>query len=237
MNPATLAEALSIATLAKGAARSDKVEVAICPSFVHIQAISTKIGDGVILGCQDLSAESAGSHMGEVSAAMLKDLGVSLAIIGHSERRKKGETSATVSKKTLQALEFGITPVVCVGEESRDPEGGSHFEFIKNQLKESLEGLAKNSLSQLIIAYEPVWAIGAAAAMNPADVHETAIFIRKTLTDLFGQSYIRKTRVIYGGAVDATNAHDLIEQGQVDGFLVGRASLNDSFGKIVNAAE
>lgn len=240
MNPATLAEAKEIANASRLAATKIKnTEIVICPPFIYLQACSNGAGsDNFHLGAQNLAALPAGLQTGEVSAAMLKDLGVKYSIVGHSERRAKGETDEIVAQKLAQALEAGITPIVCIGEKNRDDENGSHFDFLKEQLKNSLGEVAKKYVSDLIIAYEPIWAIGALAAMNPDQIYETMLFIKKTLADLFGQDYSKKTRIIYGGSANATNAADIVRLGQVDGLLPGRESLSKSgFGELLRAVD
>lgn len=240
MNPLTLSEAVVLAESYKtAAAKLSKTEVVICPPYIFLEPCAKILKSSDLnLGCQDLSTEPAGSQTGEVSATMLKGLGVEYAILGHSERRGKGETSEMVRQKVAQALEAGISPIVCVGELARDDENGSHFELIRNQLRDSLGQIAKKSLSSLVIAYEPVWAIGALQAMDPGQICETALFVRKTLADLFGQDYGKKVRVVYGGSVNSTNAAEIVSAGQVDGLLVGRESLSKSgFGELMRCVD
>ncbi len=156
---------------------------------------------------------------------MLKDIGVTHIIVGHSERRAGGETDEIVAKKTQAVLEIGIHPIVCVGEKERDAHG-LYLETLKDQIKNSLANAPKKLINQLIIAYEPIWAIGAKEAMDPSIVHEMSLFIKKVLSDIYGHDNAINTPILYGGSVNFRNASDIIEKGQVDGLLIGRESVN-----------
>ncbi len=145
-------------------------------------------------------------------------------IIGHSERRKMGETDEDVNKKVLLALKAKLTPIVCIGETTRDEEG-KYLGFIKEQIEKALAGVQKNSLNKIIIAYEPVWAIGASTAMEAPDIHEMTIYIKKTLIDLYKMKSV-SVAILYGGAVDPANAQGILTDGEADGLLVGRQSLD-----------
>lgn len=208
----------------------------LCPPFVFISDLG-KGEQPFAKGAQDVSMFESGSHTGEISAEMLGDSGVEYTIVGHSERRKMGETDAMVAGK-VRALHFaGVTAVMCVGEDNRD-SGGQYLDTLKNQIKHSLAGIEKKNLSYLVVAYEPVWAIGATQAMSPADVHETAIFIRKVLADIFGQDYVTKIPILYGGSVNFRNAGEIVGEGHVDGLLVGRESINpDGFNEILKVVD
>jgi triosephosphate isomerase len=219
----------------KKAALFPQVEVVIAAPYVFIPLLSKSLGK-VLLGAQDVSNETSGSYTGEVAAAMLASLGVSFAIIGHSERRARGETNALIADKVARAHEARITAVLCVGEETRDANG-DYLEFLKNQLRESLSKVAKKNLGKLVIAYEPVWAIGKSYgdAMKGPDVLQVVIFIKKTLADLYGKEESAKVLIIYGGSVAPVNAEDILVEGGVDGFLPGRQSLEaNGFGEIVS---
>ncbi len=227
MNPAGFEDAKRIARRTRAvAARLAHAEAVVCPPFPFIAAaISRNPGANFHIGAQSVSIEDGGAHTGEVSAAMLRSLGAEYAIAGHSEARASGETDSIVSKKIARILDSGMTAVVCVGEKARDENGG-HFEFLKNQIKGSFEGIAEDKAKRVIIAYEPVWAVGAKEAMATADINEMAIFVKKTFADLFGAEAGLKLKVLYGGAVNFRNAGEIIRTGRVDGLLVGRESVN-----------
>lgn len=232
MNPVSRDEAKRIAKVVRTSAFGlTKTDVVMCPPFTYIDSVipsrSNEIGErGVYYGAQDVFTEIQGSYTGEVSAEMLKDIGCSYVIVGHSERRKMGETNAMVGAKTGAVLRAGMKPIVCVGEDIRDSQGG-YLEIVSSQIKASLEAVTDKRLAaKLVIAYEPIWAIGAKEAMTPASVQEMAIFIKKILADLYSQETAEMVPILYGGAVNARNAHDIVVQGQVDGLLVGRESVN-----------
>ncbi len=176
-------------------------------------------------GAQTVSSATEGAHTGEVSALMLKDIRASFAIVGHSERRAAGESDTQIAAALRATVVAGLTGVLCVGETQRD-QGGEHFETIVEQLTAALASFPSQGVSKLIIAYEPVWAIGktAADAMKPGDLQEMTIFIRKTLTALLDREAARKIPILYGGSVEGSNARSLLEGGYISGFLVGHAS-------------
>lgn len=236
MNPPTLKKARELARkISIGVSSVRGVETIIAPPFVYIDALS-KI-KGVKLGAQDAFWEKKGAYTGEISAPMLKNLGVKYIIVGHSERRHfLGETDEMVARKTRLALEEKLTPVVCVGEHSRTDN--SFHAFVKNQLLASLQSVPRREADGLVVVYEPVWAISSkgGAADDPKDILEMAIFVRKILHDAFGKKQASQIRVLYGGSVDGDNAEELAKQSGVDGFLVGGASLRPKeFVRIVRA--
>ncbi len=235
MNPQSIEEARKIFKGIKRIVGNVKnVDVVVCPPFTHIQVLSKASGN-VFVGAQDVFWEENGSFTGEVSVQMLTDIGCSYVIVGHSERRAMGETNEMVSKKVESALGKGLKVVLCVGEKERDPNG-EYLEFLKNQIKESLSLTQKRFLPNVVVAYEPIWAIGKnySNAMNGNSMQEISIFIKKTLADLYGKDESEKTLILYGGSVAPINAEELITYGQVDGFLVGRQSLEaGSFGDII----
>jgi triosephosphate isomerase len=178
------------------------------------------------LGSQSASVElDRGAFTGEISATILKDIGVEYVIIGHSEQRARGESDETVSRKTQAVLSAGLIPIVCVGETIRD-EAGAYLETLKNQIKNSLLGLAPKYAKEIVLAYEPVWAIGATEPMKNEDIHESSIFVKKVFSDIFSPEAGVKVKVLYGGSVNFRNAPDIISIGKVDGLLVGRESVN-----------
>jgi triosephosphate isomerase len=191
------------------------------------------------VGAQTLSSHKDGAHTGEVSGAMLKGAGAQFSIVGHSERREAGESESVVRAELEQAIDAGLAPMLCIGERSRD-EGGEQFSTIERQIISALKDIPKNTLKKLIIAYEPVWAIGKRAedAMKPADLEEMVIFIRKVLAELLDRTEALKVPILYGGSVDAQNAQALVKEGGANGFLVGRASASlDSFLAIIAACK
>lgn len=228
MNPSSLDEAKDLANKVRLMSQDLKnIETVIAPPYVFIA--STRSVDKVknfSIGAQSVSEDLEGAHTGEVSAKMLKDIGVEYVIVGHSEPRARGETDEVVSKKILAVLEAGLIPVVCIGEKSRDPETGAHFDFLKEQIKQTFANVAKKYAKDIVIAYEPIWAIGATEPMVPDQIFETTIFIRKIFSDLFDPKVAKRMPVLYGGSVNFKNAGEIITVGKVDGLLVGRESVN-----------
>ena len=225
MNPDSSEEAKRIIKEVKKAASNlTKTDVVACPPFVFAHLVLGRSGS-VALGAQDVFAEERGSHTGEVSALMLRDIGAEYVIIGHSERRAMGETDEVVARKVDAAVAAGLTAVVCVGEHIHDAQG-AYLEPLKEQIRASLAKVTKKYVKNIVMAYEPIWAIGAKDAMDPAVVQEMMIFIRKVLSDMYGQSEVASLPILYGGSVNFRNAGDILEKGDVDGFLVGRESVN-----------
>ena len=228
MNPATSVEAKKLARKFKRAAVTlEHTEVVICPPLPFITICSSrKKVSHFHMGAQVASTqEESGPHTGEVGAHMLRDIGVEYVIVGHSEQRKRGDTDLLVAARLKAVLGQGMTPILCVGEATRD-ESGAYLEALKNQIKASCGDLLKSSAKSIIVAYEPIWAIGAAEAMKAEDVDETSLFIKKVFADLYGADMGLKVTVLYGGSVTFRNAPDIIAIGKVDGLLVGRESVN-----------
>ena len=235
MNPTRLEDARHIvAAYKKVSARLEHTSIVACPPFVYIPLVSplknkmkrgTKSSAKIIAGAQDVFFENEGSFTGEVSPKMLRDLGVHYVIIGHSERRKMGETDEVVSKKAIATLSAGLCPIICIGEAVRDVDG-AYLGAIKEQIKKSLADIPKSAGSKIIIAYEPIWAIGAKEAMKPEQIRETALFIKKVIADIFGRETALDLPILYGGSVNWRNASDIIRIGGVQGLLVGRESVN-----------
>ncbi len=227
MNPATLSEARSIySKIKKSASLYKKVDTVICPPTLYLSSLQKSSETSVALGVQNVSLQEAvGSHTGSTSPLMVKNAGAEYVIIGHSERRANGETDEVINKKILSVLSSGLKVIFCVGERERSHDG--HFlEFVKNQIHTGLQGVSKKALPNVLIAYEPVWAIGAENAILPRDLHQMKIYIKKMLSEFFGPSMVVKIPVIYGGTVNPENAELLLLAGEIDGFLVGRESLN-----------
>ncbi len=213
-------------------------DIAIAPVFVHLKTLAERLeGSNIKIAAQNCSTETKHSaHTGEVAADMLKDVGVSYVIIGHSERRQYyGETNEMINKKTKAALAAGLKAIVCVGETLSEREEGSLFEVVEEQLKLGLEGLTKNDMERIIIAYEPVWAIGTGQTATPDQAQQMHKFIRKCLTETHGKEVAENVRVLYGGSVKPENIKDLMRESDIDGALVGGASLEAfTFAQIIN---
>ena len=229
MNPSTLDEAKRIARKIRSAAgRLGHAETVICPPFPFMSiGVSKKKFPNFRLGAQSASYEEGGPHTGEVGAAMLRSLGTDYVIVGHSEERAAGDTDDVISRRAQAVLSFGMMAVVCVGEKTRD-ENGAYLDGLKNQIKKSLAGIMPAQAKNIVIAYEPVWAIGAKEAMLPAQIYETSLFVKKVFSDIFGASSAMKVKVLYGGSVNFRNAPDIMKIGKVDGLLVGRESVNNA---------
>ncbi len=227
MNPGTLAEAKKIAAKIKHMAPDlTNSETVIAPPFPFIASCSPrKPVKNFRMGAQSVSYEEGGPHTGEVGAAMLRDIGVEYVIVGHSEERKAGDSDGIVSKRLKAVLESRLIPIVCVGEAVRD-ENGAYLETLKSQIKNTFADVPAKSAGRIVIAYEPVWAIGAKEAMKPEDIHEMSIFVKKIFADLFGSEAGLRVSVLYGGSVNYLNAPDIMTIGAVDGLLVGRESVN-----------
>lgn len=213
--------------------------IAVAPPFVYLDAVCTTLSNTktVAFAAQDAFYEKPGAYTGEIALPMLKDFGVSYIILGHSERRALGETDEQVNKKLTVAVKDGFTGVVCVGERERDT-AGHYLSLIEEQVRQALKGIGKAKLGHVVIAYEPIWAIGTGLNATPADALEVKLFIERILTDLYGRAYAARVRILYGGSVHAKNAKELYDGSAVDGFLVGGASLKaDEFADIIRATK
>lgn len=208
----------------------DKVDVTVIPPFTDLRSVQTLVdGDKLRLtyGAQDVSQHDSGAYTGEISGAFLAKLGVTFAVVGHSERRTyHHEDDALVAAKAAAALKHGLTPIVCIGEQLEVREAGDHVEFNVNSLRGSLAGLSADQISQVVIAYEPVWAIGTGRVASAADAQEVCAAIRKELGALASAEVAAGVRVLYGGSVNAKNVGEIVGQADVDGALVGGASLD-----------
>lgn len=220
------------------------VEVIVCPPYLYVEMAHDLCSDEddatqvyYSVGVQDVSEHDKGAHTGEVSAAMLSSMDVEYCIVGHSERRRYfGETDAQVARKVEQLLQNEITPIVCCGEQAEDREAGKQFEVIGRQLKEGLFNLKPLDFSRLIIAYEPVWAIGTGKTATPEQAQEIHAWIRNQIQEQYGKEIARVIPILYGGSCNAKTAKDLFAQPDIDGGLIGGASLNaDDFIAIVNS--
>ena len=212
-------------------------DVVVCVPYVNIPAAIRAFKDmRVSVGAENVFYEKSGAYTGEVSADMLKDLGVKYVIIGHSERRQYfGETNETVNKRAAAALEAKLKPIICVGETLAEREEGRTEEVLFTQLVESLKGFRSKDFDRIIVAYEPVWAIGTGRTASPEDANKSIGFIRKVLYTKFSAVIGEKTRILYGGSMNASNASALMAQEEIDGGLIGGASLSaEEFSKVVH---
>lgn len=210
-------------------------DVVVCVPAIDIPAVSEALkGTNIRLGAENVHFAEKGAYTGEISAAMLKEYGVEYVIIGHSERRQYfGETDETVNKRTLTALTAGLTPIVCVGETLEERETGKTENVLHRQLEKGLKGV--EDITKLVVAYEPVWAIGTGKTATAAQANETIGYIRKTLGELFCEKCAAKVRIQYGGSMNAGNCKELMAQEEIDGGLIGGASLKaPDFSAIVN---
>ena len=240
MNPATIGQARKLFLDTRRAIGRRKLEtqIAIAPPFPFLSEMRRlSPSQRIELAAQDVFFESIGAYTGEVSLPMLKSVGVTAVIVGHSERRAAGETDEEIYKDIQAIFKSGVTAIVCVGEKVRDSHG-NYFGVVEAQLRSALRDVPKTKLRQLVIAYEPVWAIGTGKHATPEDVYEMKLFIQKIIADVFGRPALAKVRILYGGSVNKKNAQDLLAVGGVDGFLVGGASLKPKeFASIIHIAE
>jgi triosephosphate isomerase len=217
------------------------IEIVIIPAFTAIPALvsaSEKV-PAVRIGAQNMHWEKSGAFTGEVSAAMLRALYVRYVIVGHSERRSLfGETDEIVNRKVRAALDAGLRPIFCVGEALHERENGKVEEVLRRQTRKGLENVSEKDLSEIVVAYEPCWAIGTGLSATPAEAETTHAFIRSILAELFGAATADRVRIQYGGSVKPENAEDLMRQKNIDGALIGGASLDPrSFARIIWRAE
>lgn len=218
------------------------VQITLCAPFVFISDLRRSYrGKAINFGAQDVSAHERGAHTGEVSVGMLQSVGARAAIVGHSERRASGESDALVAQKLLQTLRGGLVAILCIGEQERD-ERGEYLQVIRQQLQSALSSVSPLDLElgKLTIAYEPVWAIGKSGkdAMQPEAMHEMTIYIRKIVSERYGIEKASMVSILYGGSVEPSNSGDLLARAEIDGFLVGHASLEpQDFGLILKAAQ
>lgn len=213
--------------LAKATAGIEGVDMAVCPPSCYLDAVGRAIaGSKVALGAQNMYHEKDGAFTGELSASMLCDLGCKYVILGHSERRQVlGETDAAINKKVHAALAAGLVPIVCVGELLAQREAGRTLDVIRTQFDGSLAGLSPEQMTKLVIAYEPIWAIGTGKVATPQQAEEVHLDLRKIMADRYNLSVADRVRIQYGGSVKPDNAADLLGQPDIDGALVGGASL------------
>lgn len=213
-----------------------EAEVVVCPPFVCLEAVRKVIeGTNIKLGAQNVHFEKSGAFTGEISADMLLAMGVEYVIIGHSERRQYfGETDCTVNKRARAALTAGLKPIICVGESLAERENGITDELVGMQTKLALKEIDAAQLEQLVIAYEPIWAIGTGKTATAQEANATIGAIRKAIAQVYGEDAAQKVRIQYGGSMNPKNASELMAQSEIDGGLIGGASLKaEDFSKVV----
>ena len=219
--------------------KQSDVEVVVCPPFTALESAGKGLeGSNVKLGAQNMHFEASGAFTGEISAPMLRAIFATHVILGHSERRTLfGETDELINKKVLAALKNQLRPIFCVGETLAERESGSTLKVVQTQVERGLEGVSKDQAPSVVIAYEPVWAIGTGKVATTEQAQEVHAFIRGLLTKIFGEPIAQKVRILYGGSMKPANAPELLAQKDIDGGLIGGASLEArSFVELVTAA-
>jgi len=218
----------------------EDVEIGLFPPALFLaDVVDASLGTGFAVGAQNMHWEEKGAFTGEISAPMILSVGATHVIIGHSERRQYfGETDETVNKKMRAALKFGVRPIMCVGETLAEREAGQTLAVVSRQIKGGLKGISADEMDKVVVAYEPVWAIGTGKTATPAQAQEVHAAIRRLLTDLYGDDTAQGVRIQYGGSVKPDNVRSLMAQADIDGALVGGASLEiESFAAIVKFKE
>ena len=230
-------EAISMITELAPLVKDTENEVVLCVPYTDLfYSLLTAQGTNIKIGAQNMHYEEKGAYTGEVSGKMLKSIGVEYVIIGHSERRQYfNETDETVNKKIKTAFENDLKPIVCVGETLEEREAGKAFEIIENQTQKDLDGLTEEQVANTIIAYEPIWAIGTGKTATSNDANEACKKIREKIVEIYGQNIAERVIIQYGGSMKPENAKELLSMSDIDGGLIGGASLKaESFAKIVN---
>lgn len=233
----TYSEAKSLIDEISKLSLNEEVEAVICPPFINLSlAVELTKDSKVQVGAQNMYFEEVGAFTGEVSPLMLKDLGVKYVILGHSERREYfKEDDELINKKILSSLSHDLMPILCVGETLEEREAGKEKEKVKEQITRDLQGLSEESFDKLIIAYEPIWAIGTGKTASSQDAEDMCSYIRSLVVELFGPEAGQKVRIQYGGSVKPSNVKEIMDKENIDGALVGGASLEaESFGQLVN---
>lgn len=232
----TPSEAVELAKMLKAKVDTDKSDVVFCVPAIDIIPVGEVIkGTNIALGAENVYFEDKGAYTGEISAPMLKDAGVKYVIVGHSERRQYfGETDEDVNKKIKKILEYGMTPIMCCGETLEQREMDITIEHIRMQIKKGLYGLTAEDVEKVVIAYEPIWAIGTGKTATSQQAQEVCAEVRKVVGEVYGAGTAEKIRIQYGGSVNGKNAAELFAMADIDGGLVGGASLKEDFENIVN---
>ena len=232
----TPSQAVALVEELKPLVVNDEVDVVFCvPAIDIIPAMEAAKGSNINIGAENMFYEESGAYTGEISPAMLTDAGVKYVVIGHSERREYfGETDETVNKKVLKAFEHAITPIICCGETLTQREQSVTIDFIRQQIKIAFLNVTESQAKTAVIAYEPIWAIGTGKVATSAQAQEVCAAIRECICEIYDEATAEAIRIQYGGSVSADSAAELFAQADIDGGLVGGASLKAEFGKIVN---
>ncbi|MCH5343547.1 MAG: triose-phosphate isomerase [Acetatifactor sp.] len=231
----TPSQAVELINTLKPLVANDEVDVLLCvPAIDIIPAVEAAKGSNIQIGAENMYFEEKGAFTGEISPAMLDDAGIKYVIIGHSERRQYfAETDETVNKKVLKAIEHGITPIICCGESLTQREQGVTIDFIRQQIKIAFLNVTAAQAASVVIAYEPIWAIGTGKVATTEQAQEVCKAIRECIAEIYDDATAAAIRIQYGGSVTAASAAELFAQADIDGGLVGGASLKEEFGKIV----
>ncbi|WP_077369989.1 triose-phosphate isomerase [Anaerosalibacter sp. Marseille-P3206] len=231
-----VSEALELVKELKKIERNKNVETVLCVPFTNLWQVKNEIeGTDIKLGAQNMHWEESGAYTGEISPLMLKEIGIDYVILGHSERRQYfNETDETVNKKVKTALEKDIYPIICVGETLEEREANKEKEVVKRQVIKALEGIEAKDIEKIVIAYEPIWAIGTGKTASSSDANDMIKFIRETVEEVFGK-VSEDMRIQYGGSVKPNNVKEIMAESDIDGALVGGASLKaEDFAKLIN---
>lgn len=232
----TPSQALELVETLKPLVASEDVDVVYCvPAIDIVPVVNAVKGTNVKVGAENMYIEEKGAYTGEIAPAMLTDAGVDYVIIGHSERREYfGEDDAFLNKKVLKALEHGLTPILCCGESLEQRESGVTLDWIRLQIKSDLQGVSAEQASSMVIAYEPIWAIGTGRTATSDQAEEVCAAIRQTIAEIYDTDTAEKIRIQYGGSMKAANCKELLAKPNIDGGLIGGASLTEEFAAIVN---
>ncbi|MDD5833523.1 MAG: triose-phosphate isomerase [Clostridiales bacterium] len=232
----TPSEALELIEKLEGLVKNDEVDVCYCvPAIDIVPAVEAVKGSNVAIGAQNLYFEEKGAYTGEISAAMLTDAGVKYVIMGHSERRGYfGETDEDINKKLVKALEHKLIPIVCCGESLEQRQQGLTLSLIRDQIRTAFNGVSAADAADVVIAYEPIWAIGTGVTATSEQAEEVCADIRRYIAELYDEATAENIRILYGGSMNAQNAAELLSMADIDGGLIGGASLKTDFGSIVN---
>ena len=233
----TPSQAVELINTLKPLVANDEVDVLLCvPAIDIIPAMEAAKGSNIMIGAENMYFEEKGAFTGEISPAMLDDAGVKYVIIGHSERREYfAETDETVNKKVLKAFEHGITPIICCGETLTQREQGVTIDFIRQQIKIAFLNVTAAQAATAVIAYEPIWAIGTGKVATTEQAQEVCKAIRECIAEIYDEATAEAVRIQYGGSMNAGNAAELLAKPDIDGGLIGGASLKAEFGQVVNA--
>ena len=232
----TPSEAVALVEELKPLVANEEVDVVFCvPAIDIVPVVEAAKGTNIQVGAENMYFEESGAYTGEISPAMLVDAGVKYVVLGHSERRDYfGETNEDVNKKVLKAFEHGLTPIICCGETLTQREQGITLDWIRLQIKSDLKDVTAEQVASMVIAYEPIWAIGTGKTATTEQAQEVCAMIRHTIAEMYDEATAEAVRIQYGGSMNAGNAAELLSKPDIDGGLIGGAALKPDFGKIVN---